>query len=95
MAQKSKGTRRKTRKKLTKGGREEGSIRAHLHEFEDGDQVVLDIDPAIHQGMPHPRFHGEVATVVGRRGRSYVVRLPDGGKQKEFAVYPAHLEAAH
>lgn len=93
MAQKSKGMRRKTRKKLT---REEtgGEISSHLQSFDEGERVRLKIDPAVQQGMPHPRFDGRTAEVRERKGRSYVVALDDGGKEKRFAVYPAHLVAA-
>lgn len=94
MAQKSKGMRRKTRKKLTGSGQSEGTIRKQLQEFEEGDRVVIDIDPAFQDGMPHPRFHGRTATVVEQRGRGYVVTVPDGGKQKQFTVAPPHLTSA-
>jgi large subunit ribosomal protein L21e len=93
MAQKSKGMRRKTRKKLTKDEGRTGRIAAHLQEFEEGEQVLIDVDPAVQDGMPHPRFHGRTAIVDGERGRSFVITLKDGGKEKEFAVHPAHLRA--
>lgn len=93
MAQKSKGMRRKTRKKLTKDAGRQGTISKHLQNFEDGEQVLIDIDPSVQQGMPHPRFHGRSAFVEGRRGRSFVITVKDGGKTKEFTVHPAHLRA--
>jgi len=31
------------------------------------------IDPSIHKGMPHPRFHGKTAEVIGKRGRAFVL----------------------
>lgn len=91
MAQKSKGMRRKTRQKLSKKGRNRGRIAKQLQTFEEGDRVVLDIDPAVHSGMPHPRFHARVGTVEEQRGDAYVVTVPDGGKEKQFTVNPAHL----
>lgn len=94
MAQKSKGMRRKTRKKLTKSGGNRGTIRKQLQSFDEGDSVLIKVDPSSHEGMPHPRFHGRIGTVVEQRGRSYVVELPDGGKEKQFTVAPAHLEPA-
>ncbi len=92
MAQKSKGMRRKTRKKLTKSNQQEGPTAKHMRSFADGDSVRLDVDPSVHQGMPHPRFHGRTATVVKQQGRSYVVEIDDRGKTKRFPVYPAHLQ---
>lgn len=91
MAQKSKGMRRKTRKKLSKKGRNRGRIAKQLQTFDEGDRVMLDIDPSFHDGMPHPRFHARVGTVEEQRGDAYVVAVPDGGKTKRFTVKPAHL----
>lgn len=93
MAQKSKGMRRKTRKKLTKDDGRTGTIAAHLQGFNEDEQVLIDVDPAVQDGMPHPRFHGRTAFVQEARGRSFVVTLKDGGKTKELAVHPAHLRA--
>lgn len=92
MAQKSKGMRRKTRKKLTKSNQQEGPTAKHLRSFEAGDRVRLDIDPSVQQGMPHPRFHGRTAEIVRKQGRSYMVEINDRGKTKQFPVYPAHLQ---
>ncbi len=91
MAQKSKGMRRKTRKKLTKDSDQSSKISRYLQGFEDGQQVLIDIDPSVHEGMPHPRFHGRTGVVKERRGRSVVVTVKDGGKEKEFTIHPAHL----
>lgn len=93
MAQKSKGMRRKTRRKLTKKGGNRSVIAPYLNEFEQGEQVLIAVDPSTHAGMPHPRFHGRTAVVQGRRGRSFVISMKDGGKTKEFAVHPAHLRS--
>lgn len=92
MAQKTKGMRNKTRKKLSKGIREKDTITKHLKEFDEGEQVLLDIDPAVHAGIPAPQFHGKTGTVTGKRGRAFLVEITDGGKDKELAVYPAHLK---
>lgn len=94
MAQKSKGMRRKTRKKLTRDSGNEGRTEKHLRSFDDGERVRFDIDPSVQQGMPHPRFDGRTGEVVEQRGRSFVVKLDDRGKEKTFAVYPAHLRSA-
>lgn len=93
MAQKSKGMRRKTRKKLTKERGNEGTIAKQLQEFDEDEQVLIDVDPSVHEGIPHPRFHGRTACVVGQRGRSYVIEVKDGGKTKEFTAHPAHLRS--
>lgn len=91
MAQKTKGSRNKTRKKLTRHIRDKDTISKHLKEFSPGDQVLLILDSSIHRGLPHPRFHGKAGTVQEKRGRSYIVEIKDRGKKKQIPVYPAHL----
>jgi len=53
--------------------------------------VVVMIDPSVQKGMPHKRYHGKVATVVGKRGRSYVLKVPQGDAIKEIIARPEHL----
>ncbi|MEL9997749.1 MAG: 50S ribosomal protein L21e, partial [Sulfolobales archaeon] len=48
-------------------------------------------NPAIHGGMPHRRYFGKVATVIGRRGRAYEVEVFLGNKRKVLYVLPEHL----
>lgn len=91
MAQKSSGTRHGTRRKLAKSDGNAGAIAGRLQAFDVGDRVRLDIDAAVQDGMPHPRFHGRTCEVVEQRGAAYVVELRDGGKPKQFTVRPVHL----
>ncbi len=90
---KSKGPRRKSRGVLTKRVRERGKLGLSrlLAEYEVGEKVVIDIDPAVHGGMPHKRFQGKVATVVERRGRAYVVEVPQRKTVKQIIATPEHL----
>jgi len=93
MVQRSKGFRSKTRHKLQKHPRERGMypITRALKEYKVGDIVHIIIDPSVHKGMPHPRFHGRTGVVVGQRGRAFIVRVRDGGKYKYLIVRPQHL----
>jgi large subunit ribosomal protein L21e len=90
---KSKGYRSATRHLLKKEPRERGKIRLSklLYEYSPGTSVVVMIDPSVQKGMPHRRFHGKVGTVVGKRGRSYVLNVPQGDVVKEIIVRPEHL----
>lgn len=85
--------RRKTRKKMKKAVRERGKINItkFLAVYKEGDKVVLKADSSYHKGIYHPRFHGKIATVVGKSGRCYLVRMNDMGKRKVLIVHPAHL----
>ncbi|ADC64457.1 Ribosomal protein L21e [Ferroglobus placidus DSM 10642] len=93
MGWKSHGFRFKSGRKLRKKVREKGiKIRRALQTFEIGQIVHIDIDPAVHKGMPHPRFQGRTGRVVGVRGRAYLVEVTDGGKKKIVFARPEHLK---
>lgn len=91
---KSKGYRSKTRRLLSKKPREKGKIQLSklLHEYQLGNSVTVKIDPSVQKGMPHRRYHGRIGTVVGKRGRSYIVSVTQGDAVKEIIVRPEHLE---
>jgi large subunit ribosomal protein L21e len=90
---KSKGPRRKSRSVLTKRVREKGKLGLSrlLAEYEVGDKVVINIDPAIHKGMPHKRFQGKVGTIVEKRGKSYVLDIPQRKTSKLVVARPEHV----
>jgi large subunit ribosomal protein L21e len=94
MAQKTKGSRNKSRKKLSKHIRDKETISNHLKEFDQGEQVRIELDSSIHKGLPHPRFHGKTGRIKEQRGSSYIVEIQDRSKTKEIPVYPAHLQEA-
>mgnify|MGYP001587355627 CR=1 FL=1 len=87
------GFRRKTRHKLKKSPRTKGkiSIKHYLQEFKVGDYVNLSAEPAIQKGMYLPRYHGKTATVIGRQGDCYKVRIRDGNLDKTLIAHPVHL----
>lgn len=90
---KSRGYRARTRRLLKKKPREKGKIGLSklLHEYQPGNRVVIKINPTIHKGMPHRRYHGKVGAIVDKRGRSYVVSVTQGDATKEIIVRPEHL----
>jgi large subunit ribosomal protein L21e len=92
---KSHGFRKNTRDKLKKSVRERGIspvVRA-IQDFAVGEKVHIIIDPSIHKGVPHPKFHGRTGTVVGKRGRAYVLEVPDQNAKKIVITLPEHLTA--
>ena len=90
---KSQGLRRKSRAALTKKVRERGKIPLTrlLTEYKEGEKVIIKIDPAIHKGMPHKRFAGQVATVKAKRGKAYVLEIPQTKIVKTIIALPQHL----
>ncbi len=91
---KSKGYRCRTRRLLAKRPREHGKMRLSklIHEYSPGNHVVVMIDSGVHKGMPHKRYQGKIGTVVGKRGRSYIINISQGNAVKEIIVRPEHLE---
>ncbi|HEY7588317.1 MAG TPA: 50S ribosomal protein L21e [Thermoplasmata archaeon] len=96
MVKASKGIMEKTRQKFRRSPRERGlsPITRSFQRFEVGDKVVILIDSSVQRGWPHNRFHGLTGTVVGRRGRAYLVDVRFGGKTKQGIVLPEHLRRA-
>ncbi len=90
---KSSGTRRKSRSALTKKIRERGRLPLSrlLTKYEEGEKVVINIDPAIHKAMPHKRYQGKVATIVGQRGRAYILEIPQRKTVKTIITTPEHM----
>ena len=78
---------------MTKNPRERGvrPLGRLLHEYEEGEKVVVKIDSAVHKGMPHPRYQGRVGVVFEKRGRAYVIRMPEGGKVRDLIILPEHI----
>jgi large subunit ribosomal protein L21e len=90
---KSKGTNYRSRRLLAKPPRKRGlpPLGSLLTEYTPGDKVVIVLEPSVHKGRPHRRFHGKIATVVNQRGKAYELTLKDGNKPKVIIVRPEHL----
>lgn len=93
MVRRSKGTRSKTRRVLSKKHREKGlpTVTKVLQTFEEGEKASIVIDPSVHSGQPHRRFYGLTGTIVGKRGKAYLVEVRAGNKLKKVIVGPEHL----
>lgn len=94
MGRKSKGYRAKTRSLLRRKPRERGKtgLSKILHEYTPGEKVVIKINPSIHKGMPHRRYHGRMGVVTDKRGRAYVIEVTEGKATKEIIARPEHLK---
>jgi large subunit ribosomal protein L21e len=96
MVKSSKGFRSRSRGTFTKEVRERGlpPVNRFLREFAVGQKVSVRIEPSDPHGQPHPRYQGRTCTVIGKRGRAYLVEFLDGGKRKELIANPIHLVPA-
>lgn len=88
------GRRIKTRSLLKKNVRERGIKPPSylLQDYKPGEKVVLKYDPSVHKGMPHRRFYGKIGTIMGKRGRAYILQVMDGDKTKTLIARPEHLK---
>ena len=89
------GPRKKTRYKLKKDLRKRGvvPVTSLIQKFDLGQKVHVVCEPSIQKGMPHRRFHGMTGTVVGQRGRAWLLAIRDGQKEKILIARPQHLKA--
>ncbi len=89
------GPRKKTRYKLKKDLRKRGlpPVTSVIQNFDVGQKVHIVIEPSVQKGMPHHRFHGRTGTVVGQRGRAWVLEIRDGNCTKMVIARPQHLKA--
>ncbi len=89
------GTRKKTRYKFKKDLRARGvlPVTRVIQEFETGQRVHIVCEPSIQKGMPNRRFHGKTGSIIGRRGRAWLVSIYDGNKEKMIISRPQHLRA--
>lgn len=94
MATRSRGFRSGTRYLLRKrrDERRRSIISSVIREYKPGDRVHIVINPSIHKGMPHPRFHGKTGVVIERRGRAYLIQVRDGNSYKFVIARPEHLK---
>jgi len=93
MVRRSKGIRSNTRKKFKKDHRARGmtTITRTLQNFDVGEKANIVIDPSVHGGQPHHRFHGFCGTVVGTQGDVFKVSVKDGRKDKVLLIAAEHL----
>ncbi len=89
------GPRKKTRYKFKKDLRKRGivPVTSVIQNYEIGQKVHVVVEPSVQKGMPHRRFHGKTGTVIGQRGRAWVVEVSDGDSVKQVIARPQHLKA--
>lgn len=93
MVKRTGGARRKTRNLYKKKSNKQGkiSLRDSLQTFENGQAVLLRLEPAQQHGVYYRRFHAKTGVVVGQQGSCYQVEITDGKKTKKIIVHPVHL----
>ena len=94
MVKRSKGIRNRTRFVLRKRPRDRGlpPVTRSFAQYEVGDRAAVVIEPSVHGGQPHRRFQGETGVIAGKQGKSYVLKIKSGNKEKDLIVRPEHLK---
>ncbi len=94
MVKKSHGFRARTRDLMSKRVRKRGlsPLSAVLIDYEKGQRVNIVINPSVHKGMPHSRYHGLTGIVKGVRGRGIIVDVQVGKATKTLIIRPEHLQ---
>jgi len=90
MARFGKGKISKARNKLKKDRKKQGITR-FLKTFEIGEKAAIVIDSSS-QNYPHPRYHGLIGEIKGKRGRAYIISVKTGNKFRELIITPEHLK---
>ncbi|MGE5187431.1 MAG: 50S ribosomal protein L21e [Betaproteobacteria bacterium] len=90
----SKGYYTGTRSLLRKPTREKGKphIGKLLQEYALGSEVIIKMDSSVQKSMPHKRFHGKIGKIKEKRGRGYVISVPQGNAVKDIIVRAEHIE---
>lgn len=63
-----------------------------LIKYEVGDLVDIKINPSVHKGMPHRRFHGKTGKIVATRGKAFVIEVFDKNKKKSVITTRNHFK---
>jgi large subunit ribosomal protein L21e len=68
------------------------SLSRLLVDYEVGQRVDIVINPSVHKGMPHRRYHGRTGVVTGKRGRGIIVDVKLGKMMRTLIIRPDHLQ---
>ena len=76
-----------------KSMRERGKIKfsEYFKSLKEGDRVAVKAERSISNNLPK-RIQGRTGTVIGKRGRSYIISLKELNKEKTFIIHPIHLK---
>lgn len=63
----------------------------YFQELKDGEPVAVVREISLNTSFPK-RLQGKTGFVAGKKGRSYIVKIKDINKEKEFLIAPIHLK---
>ena len=63
----------------------------YFQELKKGDSVAVVREPAVQSNFP-ARLQGRTGLVEGKRGKSYILKINDQNKEKNFLIKAIHLK---
>ena len=63
----------------------------YFQELKNGDFVAISREKAVQSNFKK-RLQGITGIVEGKRGKTYIVKIKDGNKDKRFLIEPIHLK---
>ena len=63
----------------------------YFKSLKNDDTVAVKKEVSVVSNFPE-RLQGRTGTIKGKRGRAYVVKVRDQGKEKEYLIEPIHLK---
>ncbi len=63
----------------------------YFQEFKEGDAVAVIKEKSIKSSFP-VRLQGRTGIIETKRGKSYMVKIKDQTKEKQFIIEPVHLK---
>lgn len=67
------------------------SLEKYFQKFEDGDTVAVTVEQSVDYHFPK-RLQGRTGVIAGKKGKTYIVKINDQEKPKQFLIEPVHLK---
>ncbi len=66
-------------------------VKTFIKKFDIGERAAI-VPVGSFRDIPHPRYKGKIATVVGMRGAAYIVEVNAVGSKRTLIVRAEHLQ---
>lgn len=67
------------------------SLSKYFQELKEGDKVAFVVEASVKCNVPK-RMQGNTGEVIGKRGKSYIVKMKDRAMEKKYLIDPIHLK---
>jgi len=63
----------------------------YFQELDEGDFITIHEEKSVQSSFPK-RLQGRTGIIEEKRGKSYIIKIKDGNKNKKFLINPIHLK---